>query len=124
MDVEPDVPSSRLTITAALAMMVDRRRHLNRRSRRVSCLRQVVIMIGCLPGVIRALIWALYNIGFVMIFSFGPSMLVERGWSITAAGSAISIVLWLSAVSVPTGGLLADRTDRHDAIMASCFSCS
>src|SRR6476659_9291754 len=66
-------------------------------------------------------IWALYNIGFVMIFSFGPSMLVERGWSITAAGSAISVVLWLSAVSVPLGGLLADRTGRHEVIMAACF---
>jgi MFS family permease len=66
-------------------------------------------------------IWGLYNIGFVMVFSFGPSMLVERGWSITAAGSAISIVLWLSAVSVPLGGFLADRTGRHEAIMASCF---
>src|SRR5258705_825168 len=66
-------------------------------------------------------IWALYNIGFAMIFSFGPSMLVEHGWSITAAGSAISIVLWLSAVSVPLGGFLADRTGRHEAIMASCF---
>jgi len=66
-------------------------------------------------------IWALYNIGFAMVFSFGPSMLVEHGWSITAAGSAISIVLWLSAVSVPLGGFLADRTGRHEAIMASCF---
>jgi MFS family permease len=66
-------------------------------------------------------IWALYNIGFVMVFSFGPSMLVEHGWSMTAAGSAISIVLWLSAVSVPLGGLLADRTGRHEVIMASCF---
>jgi MFS family permease len=66
-------------------------------------------------------IWALYNIGFVMIFSFGPSMLVERGWSITAAGSAISVVLWLSAVSVPLGGFLADRTGRHEVIMASFF---
>jgi hypothetical protein len=47
------------------------------------------------------LIWGLYNVGFVMVFSFGPSMLIERGWSIPAAGSTISIVLWLSAVSVP-----------------------
>jgi hypothetical protein len=39
------------------------------------------------------LIWRLYNVGFAMIFSFGPSMLVERGWSIAAAGSVISIVL-------------------------------
>ena len=34
------------------------------------------------------LIWGLFNVGFAMIFSFGPSMLVERGWSIAAAGSA------------------------------------
>ena len=33
--------------------------------------------------VCAGLIWGLYNIGFLMIFSFGPSMLVERGWSIT-----------------------------------------
>src|SRR5258705_13429929 len=66
-------------------------------------------------------IWALYNIGFAMIFSFGPSMLVEHGGSITAAGSAISIVLWLSAVLVPLGGFLADRAGRPPAIMASCF---
>jgi MFS family permease len=39
------------------------------------------------------LIWGLFNIGFAMIVSFGPSMLVERGWSIAAAGSTISIVL-------------------------------
>jgi len=28
------------------------------------------------------LMWGLFNVGFAMIFSFGPSMLVERGWSI------------------------------------------
>jgi predicted MFS family arabinose efflux permease len=67
------------------------------------------------------LIWALFNAGFAMIFSFGPSMLVERGWSITAAGSAISVVLWLTALSAPLGGFLADRTARPDAIMVSSF---
>jgi predicted MFS family arabinose efflux permease len=66
-------------------------------------------------------IWGLYNIGSVMVFSFGPSMLVEHGFSITEAGSAISIVLWLSAISIPLGGVLADRTGRHEAIMAACF---
>jgi MFS family permease len=58
------------------------------------------------------LIWGLYNVGFAMIFSFGPSMLVERGWSMSAAGSTISIVLWLAVVSVPLGGFLADRSGR------------
>jgi MFS family permease len=66
--------------------------------------------------------WGLYNVGFAVIFSFGPSMLVERGWSIAAAGSAISIVLWLGVISVPSGGFLADRTRRPQAIVvASCI---
>ncbi|MDA9541145.1 arabinose ABC transporter permease [Bradyrhizobium sp. CCBAU 21362] len=69
------------------------------------------------------LIWCLYNIGFAMIFSFGPSMLVEQGWSGAAAGSTISIVLWLVALSVPLGGFLADRTKRGDAVLATgCIS--
>jgi len=68
------------------------------------------------------LIWGLYNVGFAVIFSFGPSMLVERGWSIAGAGSAISIVLWLAVVSVPLGGLLADRTGRPELILtAGCI---
>jgi MFS family permease len=68
-----------------------------------------------------ALIWGLYNIGFATIFSFGPSMLVERGWSITAAGSAISIVLWLTVLSVASGGFLADRIGRPEfIIVAGC----
>ena len=56
------------------------------------------------------------------IFSFGPSMLVERGWSITAAGSTISIVLWLAVISVPAGGFLADRSGRPELILvAGCI---
>ena len=65
------------------------------------------------------LIWCLYNVGFAMVFSFGPSMLVERGWSSPAAGSAISVVLWLATLSVPLGGLLADRSKRGGAILTS-----
>ena len=66
-------------------------------------------------------IWGLFNIGFTMIFGFGPSMLVERGWSITAAGSAVSIVLWLTVLTATIGGVLADRTGYHNTLMVSCF---
>ena len=65
-----------------------------------------------LAVIIAGAIWGLYNVGFAMIFSFGPSLLAERGWSIAAAGSAISVVMWLSVISVPAGGYLADRTGR------------
>jgi len=73
-----------------------------------------------LAVIVAGAIWALYNVGFAMVFSFGPSMLVERGWSITAAGSTMSIVIWLSAISVLFGGFLADRTQRHDFLVVSC----
>ena len=62
-------------------------------------------------------IWSLFNVGFAMVFSFGPTMLAERGWLITSAGSTISLVLWLSAVSVPFGGFLADRTKRPQVVL-------
>jgi predicted MFS family arabinose efflux permease len=62
--------------------------------------------------IVAGLIWGFYNVGFAMIFSFGPTLLAERGWSIAAAGSAISLVMWLSVISVPAGGYLADRFKR------------
>ena len=65
------------------------------------------------------LIWGLFNIGFAIIFSFGPTLLVERGWSIAAAGSTISIVLWIAVISVPSGGFLADRTRRPQLILVA-----
>jgi predicted MFS family arabinose efflux permease len=52
-----------------------------------------------------------------MVFSFGPAMLTERSWSMTAAGSAMSLVIWIAAVSVPLGGFIADRTGKNDAIL-------
>jgi MFS family permease len=67
--------------------------------------------------IIAGLIWGLFNVGFATIFSFGPSMLAERGWSIAAAGSTISIVLWISVIAVPFGGFVADRSGRPQALL-------
>jgi predicted MFS family arabinose efflux permease len=68
--------------------------------------------LALLAVTVAGVIWGLYNVGFAMIFSFGPSLLAERGWSIATAGSAISLVMWLSVISVPAGGYLADRFKR------------
>jgi MFS family permease len=72
-----------------------------------------------LAVIVAGLIWGLFNIGFAMIVSFGPSMLVEHGWSIAEAGSTVSILLWVSVVSVPLGGFLADRTRRPGTIVVA-----
>ena len=65
------------------------------------------------------LIWGLYNAALGMIFGFAPAMLAAMGWTATAASSVTSIVLWLVAVSVPLGGIIADRIGRNDAVLAT-----
>jgi MFS family permease len=68
---------------------------------------------------VAGILWGLYNIGFAMLFAFGPAMLVERNWSVTKAGAASSIVLWLAMISVPLGGFLADRLRLYGAFIVS-----
>lgn len=68
---------------------------------------------------LAGLIWGLFNVGFAIVFSFGPTLLVERGWTIAAAGSTISIVLWIAVFSVPLGGMLADRLRRPQLILVA-----
>ncbi|MFT6933167.1 MAG: MFS family permease [Paracoccaceae bacterium] len=71
----------------------------------------------CLAGAI----WALYNAALAMVFSFGPALLSERGWDLTIASSATSVFMIVIAISVPIGGILADRTGRRDTIMMISF---
>jgi MFS family permease len=71
---------------------------------------------------VAGLLWGLFNAAFAIVFSFGPTMLVERGWTIAQAGSAISIVLWIAVFSVPLGGVLADRFKRPQTMLvAGCM---
>ena len=76
---------------------------------------KATIVAGC--------IWGLYNAGLAMVFAFGPSLLVERSWPITSAGSTVSLVLWLGIISVPLGGFLADRLRLHALfIIGGCLA--
>jgi MFS family permease len=68
---------------------------------------------------VAGLIWGLFNVGFAVIFSFGPTMLVERGWTIAQAGSVISVVLWIAVFSVPFGGFIADRLKRPQSVLVA-----
>src|SRR5262249_53524212 len=70
-----------------------------------------------LAVILAGLIWGLFNASVGMIFSFGTSMLAERGWSVGSASSITSTTLWLTAVSVPLVGLLADRTSWQSSVL-------
>lgn len=66
---------------------------------------------------LAGMVWALYNTALAMVFSFGPALLIEQGWTLTSAGSAISVFMIVFSIAVPLGGILADRTGRRDAII-------
>ncbi|EAV44285.1 transporter, putative [Roseibium aggregatum IAM 12614] len=67
--------------------------------------------------VLASTIWALYNAALAMVFSFGPALLKDQGWTLAAAGSVISAFMVVFSVAVPLGGILADKTGRANAII-------
>ncbi|MEM9762272.1 MAG: MFS transporter [Pseudomonadota bacterium] len=69
-------------------------------------------------AVLTGSIWGLYNGGIAMVFGFGPALLAEQGWGEVAAGQMTSAVLWVMTLTIPLGGILADRTGRRDLVLA------
>ncbi len=67
----------------------------------------------CLAGIA----WAVFNVGFAVYFSFGPDLLIERGSSPVAASSLVSVGVWVTMLSVPIGGYLAQRSGHAGAAM-------
>jgi MFS family permease len=56
--------------------------------------------------------WALLNASVIVVASFAPSFLMTRGASVAEAGAITGLALWISILSVPLGGLVADRVRR------------
>jgi MFS family permease len=65
-------------------------------------------MLTALAG----LAWGGLNLGLVIFFSFGPALLETRGIDPVGAGLIIGLGLWVSIVSLPLGGLIAERVGR------------
>lgn len=62
-------------------------------------------------------VWGLFNAAFGILFSFGATLLNERGFGLTQATAALSVVFWAAAISTPLGGFVADRTGRRDLML-------
>jgi cyanate permease len=57
------------------------------------------------------------------VASFAPSFLMSRGASVSEAGLITGAALWISIVSVPLGGLVADRLRQPRLlIVAGCVA--
>jgi predicted MFS family arabinose efflux permease len=54
--------------------------------------------------------WGCFNLGLIILFSFGTSFLAERGMPLQDAATVTSIPLWIAIVSIPAGGYLLQRS--------------
>ena len=61
--------------------------------------------------------WAVFNASVIVVASFAPSFLMTHGASVGEAGGITGLALWISIVSVPLGGLVADRLKRPRLLM-------
>jgi MFS family permease len=67
--------------------------------------------------------WAVLNASVIVVASFAPSFLMTRGASVAEAGGITGVALWISILSVPLGGLVADRLKRPRLlVVAGCVA--
>ncbi len=67
------------------------------------------------------MVWALFNVGYILVLAFGPSFLVDRGMTLSTAGATTSAVTWAILLSLPLGGYIAERLKSPDRVMIGCF---
>ncbi|MCL5776360.1 MFS transporter [Limibaculum sp. FT325] len=72
--------------------------------------------------VLAAIAWGVFNAGYVVYLSFGPSMLQAQGMGTLAAASVISAGSWLMILSGTACGQIADRFGRRETILAICMA--
>ena len=61
--------------------------------------------------------WMFLNGAYFVVLSFGPTMLLERGYSMLEAGAIASCTSWAFVVGLPLGGILSTRTNAPNTIM-------
>lgn len=72
------------------------------------------VIVGILAA---GLIWGCMNAGLAVAFSFGVPLLTEQGFSLEAGAARTSLILWCMALTIPIGGIIADRSGRYDLVI-------
>lgn len=73
-------------------------------------------------AVLSGLVWTFYNMGLIVLLTFGPAWLVSIGHGAQSASALISVVSWIILPALPLGALLAERLRRPMPIMNACFA--
>ena len=72
----------------------------------------------CIAGAI----WALFNVAYIVLVSFGPELFTRRGYSLTQASFIISLIGWTLILSIPLSSFVAERFGRPRLVMLGAFA--
>ena len=67
-------------------------------------------------------VWALFNVGCIIVLSFTPSLLSTQGITARDAGVATSFASWTLISTMVLGGVLLDRIGYATALMTTSFA--
>ncbi len=73
------------------------------------------IWLVCIAGAV----WMLINGAYLVLLTFGPTLLTERGASVAGAAAVVSSMSWVFVVGLPLGGWLATRFKAPNLIMVA-----
>lgn len=71
---------------------------------------------------IAAVVWSLFNAGYIVYLSFAPIALMAGGYETVSALGVISIASWVMILSGVICGQIADRSGRHDTVLYVCIA--
>ncbi len=63
--------------------------------------------------------WMAFNAAVISFSTFAPDFLVLRGYSIGAAGSLVSLLMWGALILNPLVGRLVDTADRNEVFIGA-----
>lgn len=73
-------------------------------------------------AVLAGLVWTFYNMGLILVLTFGPAWLIAGGDGAAHASAVVSLVSWLILPAIPLGAFLADRAGHPMTTMLSFFA--
>jgi MFS family permease len=71
---------------------------------------------------LAAAVWVLFNVGYVILISFAPPLLIAHGESVKGAATATSLASWTIIPTIALGGMLLDRIGHATALMITSFT--
>jgi predicted MFS family arabinose efflux permease len=71
---------------------------------------------------IAGAIWALFNVAYIVLVSFGPELFTRRGLSLTQASFIVSLIGWTLIPAIPLASFVAERFGRPRLFIFGAFA--